>query len=101
MTPPPPPQLVIFRTRSPPDGNGDPDPSSSSPEKMKADANVDVAVDASLRDLHDAAAAALGVARAALRLSIGGEESTLSELYIPGETRAEQPIITFVLTLKF
>lgn len=34
-------------------------------------------------------------------LSIGGEESTLSELYIPGESRAEQPIITFVLTLKF
>jgi len=34
-------------------------------------------------------------------LSLGGEESTLSDLYLPGETRAEQPIITFVLTLKF
>ncbi|MEE2827920.1 MAG: hypothetical protein VX498_01925 [Myxococcota bacterium] len=34
-------------------------------------------------------------------LSIGGEESTLSELYLPGESRSEQPIITFVLTLKF
>jgi hypothetical protein len=34
-------------------------------------------------------------------LRIRGEESTLSELYIPGAARAEQPIITFVLTLHF
>ena len=34
-------------------------------------------------------------------LRLGGEEATLSELYLPGETRAEQPIITFVLTLNF
>jgi len=34
-------------------------------------------------------------------LSLGGEEATLSDLYLPGETRAEQPIITFVLTLRF
>ena len=34
-------------------------------------------------------------------LRLGGEETTLSELYLPGETRAEQPIITFVLTLNF
>jgi hypothetical protein len=34
-------------------------------------------------------------------LSLGGEEATLSELYLPGQSRAEQPIITFVLTLKF
>jgi len=34
-------------------------------------------------------------------LRLGGEEATLSDLYLPGESRAEQPIITFVLTLKF
>ena len=34
-------------------------------------------------------------------LKIRGEEATLSDLYIPGAPRAEQPIITFVLTLHF
>lgn len=34
-------------------------------------------------------------------LRIRGEESTLSDLYVPGAGRAEQPIITFVLTLHF
>ena len=34
-------------------------------------------------------------------LRLGGEEATLSDLYLPGESRADQPIITFVLTLKF
>lgn len=34
-------------------------------------------------------------------LRIRGEESTLSDLYVPGASRAEQPIITFVLTLHF
>jgi hypothetical protein len=34
-------------------------------------------------------------------LSIRGEESTLSDLHIPGASRADQPIVTFVLTLYF
>ena len=34
-------------------------------------------------------------------LKIRGEESTLSELWAPGAARADQPIITFVLTLYF
>lgn len=34
-------------------------------------------------------------------LSIRGEESTLSDLYVPGRARIDQPIITFVLTLFF
>lgn len=34
-------------------------------------------------------------------LNIRGEESTLSDLYVPGAGRADQPIITFVLTLNF
>jgi hypothetical protein len=34
-------------------------------------------------------------------LRIRGEESTLSELWIPAAGRADQPIVTFVLTLYF
>jgi hypothetical protein len=34
-------------------------------------------------------------------LRIRGEESTLSDLYLPGAARADQPIVTFVLTLHF
>ncbi|MCP4868450.1 MAG: hypothetical protein GY898_07005 [Proteobacteria bacterium] len=34
-------------------------------------------------------------------LNIRGEESTLSDLYLPGAARADQPIVTFVLTLYF
>lgn len=34
-------------------------------------------------------------------LKIRGEEATLSELWAPGAARADQPVITFVLTLYF
>jgi len=34
-------------------------------------------------------------------LSIRGEEATLSDLYVPGSARADQPIVTFILTLYF
>jgi hypothetical protein len=34
-------------------------------------------------------------------LRIRGEESTLSDLWIPGRSRGDQPVVTFVLTLTF
>jgi hypothetical protein len=34
-------------------------------------------------------------------LRIRGEEATLSELWLPGSGRSEQPVVTFVLTLLF
>lgn len=34
-------------------------------------------------------------------LNIRGEEATLSDLHLPGAARADQPIVTFVLTLYF
>ncbi len=61
-----------------------------------------------VREAYDELSARADVERAVWRslasdrgLAIRGEESTLSELYVPGAARADQPIVTFVLTLYF
>jgi len=60
-------------------------------------------VKAAYRELPDRAAVEEAVRRTLDEggLRIRGEESTLSDLWIPGRTRGDQPVVTFVLTLNF
>jgi hypothetical protein len=60
-------------------------------------------VQSAYRELPDRAAVEDAVWRTlnAGELHIRGEESTLSDLWIPGRSRADQRVVTFVLTLTF
>ncbi len=60
-------------------------------------------VRAAYRELPDRAAVEAAVRRTLDEggLRIRGEESTLSDLWIPGRSRGDQPVVTFVLTLVF
>jgi hypothetical protein len=60
-------------------------------------------VQAAYRELPDRGAVEDAVRRTLQSgaMQIRGEESTLSELWIPGRSRGDQPVVTFVLTLTF
>ena len=61
-------------------------------------------VQAAYRELPDRMAVEAAVWRSlatAQGLSLRGEEASLSELWVPGLSGAEQPAVTFILTLNF